>query len=356
MISRLDRYVARTFLSSWLVSAVFFIGLFGVLKFFGNLGNLIERGLGDDMLGNLGLYYLYQLPTIVITVAPFVMLMAALFTVTRLQRHNEFMAMLLTGRSSRRVVGPIVVLSVVFIAGLIWVQEVAAPATAVAKLELEANLNSSDGALVLDEVKALDSDGRLFVATGYHVEEERIERLYVSYADGVGRQINIEGTDAIHDADAGGWRVRDGVSEVHNPDEREPEAEDVAFVPTDLQPEDLLVGYLQEFELSYQEILERAERYPNKNMYRLRKHYHFTYPLSIFLLVLLGLPFVLRTQSSSRWMGPAISFGICVVFMLVDVNLRMLGRDGVISPVLAAWLPVVVAGSLAFVLMDAVES
>ncbi len=343
------------FLSSWLVSAVFFIGIFGVLKFFGNLGNLLERGLGDNLLGTLGLYYLYQLPTIVIIVAPFVMLMAALFTVTRLQRHNEFMAMLLTGRSSRRVVAPIIVLSALFILGLVWVQEVAAPATAVAKLGLEADLYS-DGTLILDEVTALDSDGRLFVATGYYVEEQRIQRLYVSYADAAGREINIEGVDAIHDEEAGGWRLRNGISEVHNPDEREKVVADAPFVPTDLQPEDLLVDYLQEFELSFREILERAARYPNKNIYRLRKHYHFTYPLSIFLLVLLGLPFVLKTHTGSPWVGPAISFGICVVFMLVDVNLRLLGVDGVISPVLAAWLPVVVAGSLAFVLMDAVEA
>ena len=42
MISHLDRYVARTFLTSWFVAAVFFIGFFGIIDFFAGVADFIE--------------------------------------------------------------------------------------------------------------------------------------------------------------------------------------------------------------------------------------------------------------------------------------------------------------------------
>ncbi len=353
MITALDRYVARVFLRAWVVSLVFFLGLFGVIEFFGDLDDLIGTMEEHEVSPkHLAQFYLYSLPTIMTEIAPFVMLTASVIAIGRLKRHNEFMAMVLTGRSSLRVAAPVLVLVVVFIGLIVVVQERVTPRVAVVRLELEAQLFHG-GELVIDEVPMRDSRSRQLVARNYHVEEERIGKLNVSYWHDAKRHVHIEGVDAVFDEEGGGWRLKGGTSEMVQGTETI--VEDVAFVPTDIRPEDLLLDHLDEFDLSYAEILDRSARYPGKPAYRLRKHYHVTYPLSILLLVLLGLPFALKDDHTSRWRGPMLSFCLCLGFLILDRVMHDLGTSGAINPVMAAWIPPVVAGSLAFVLLDTVE-
>jgi lipopolysaccharide export LptBFGC system permease protein LptF len=127
------------------------------------------------------------------------------------------------------------------------------------------------------------------------------------------------------------------------------------LVPTDVRPEDLLMAHREAFDLSYAEILDRSERYPLAPGYRLMRHYHVTFPLSVMLLVLLGVPFVLRRPRKGGLVGLGAALLLCVAFMLVDAAVRDLGNGGFLHPVMAAWLPVILAGSLGVVLFDSVD-
>lgn len=357
VVGRMDRYVGRTFLSSWLVSAVFFLGLFGIVNFFGKLDDLLETLDEREVpMTALGWFYLYMLPSLSMTIAPFVMLIAALVTIARLQRHNEFMAMVLTGRSPKRVAMPVFALTAVAVLALVFVQERLVPQVALDRLELEAQLFHS-GELVIEDIELRDSRGRKFTVVNYRSEQETIETLYVSYFDESGNHVNISGHDATWDAEARGWRIQDGEAVIMSMGSDEPPVSKPApFVDTDLRPEDLLQEHLSPFDLSYDRVLERSERYPLKNSYRLLRHYHFTYPLSVLLLVLLGVPLALRsgpvTNRSRRLGGSAVAVGLCVVFLVADNVFRELGNKGVMAPALAAWMPVILAGSLVFASLD----
>jgi len=358
MISRLDRYVARTYVSSWLVSVVFFLGLFSVVSFFGHMDELLKRaGPAGSALEIVGRFYAYQAPTIMVQVAPFVMLMAALFTVMRLQRHNELMAMLMVGRSARRIVAPILLLTAVFIAGLVWVQESLAPRFALAAKQLDALLSDGTEDWTLDRITVKDARGYLISARNFHVTTGTIEQFNASGRDTLGRNVSFAGNDATFDAGARGWRLFGGMVETRalTPG-AEPATAAAPFFATDIRPEDLLGTRLKPFDLSYADVLERSERYPLSSGYRMLRHYHVTYPLSVFLLVMLGLPFVLRRQARNNLFGVGISILLCMLFLIVDAMVRDLGSRGFLAPVLAAWLPVIVAGSGCVVLWDGLET
>jgi lipopolysaccharide export system permease protein len=355
---RLDRYVARTYLSSWLVSAVFFLGLFSVVSFFSHVEDLLDSAASTEQgLALVGSYYLCQAPTIFVQVAPFVMLMAALFTVMRLQRHNELMAMLMTGRSARRIVLPVLALTVVFIGLLVWVQEVLAPKYALERERLKAHILEGREDWVIPKLTIKDARGSLFTVRNYHVHTGLVEELNVSGTDAQGRNVSVSGRDAVHDPDAGGWRLFDGVSETRTLGVEESVVREPApFLQTDLRPEDLMGSRMEPFDLSWRDVLERSERYPQAPTYRMLRHYHVTYPVSVLLLVMLGLPFVLKRQPRSNLMGLGISILICLLFLITDATVRDLGARGFLAPVLAAWLPVIVAGSFCVVLLDSVET
>ncbi len=358
MIQRLDAYVTRIFIMSWLLSLTFFVGFFGVVDFFGDIGALLEGPPNSEASASLiGRFYMLRLPQIFLQVASFVMLGAALLTITRLQKHNEFMAMVLTGRSTRRVLVPVIVCTFLLLLVQVVVQETLAPAFAHERARLEKLLVSHEADWIIKETNLRDAANRMFQARNYDVNRELIGAMRISYRDEQGRPVRIEGFDAQWNEAESGWRLRDGTMTILPLDESlEPTVAPVGFYKTDLRPSDLLVENRSPFDLAYGEVLALAERYPLNRGYKLLRHYHITYPLSIMLLVLLGIPFVIKRGSRSPMVGVGYSMGLCMVFLILNATCRDLGIRGIIPwPVIASWLPVIIAGSLVVVFYDSVE-
>lgn len=353
MIERLDRYVARTYASSWLVSCVFFVGLFGVYDFFQNVDDLLDEMRNESQgLGAVGLLYLYQLPIMLARVAPFMLVAAALTTIMRLQRHNEFLAMVMTGRSPQRVARPIVVATALFVLGLVVVQEFAAPAVSELRDELRASLLETDGEWTIDRISMRDSQGRLVTAVEYEVGTRTAERLNVNWVNETGDDVSVTGEHARYDPGAGGWRLVNGSITVRRVDTGARDVDAATFVETDVNPDALMASERHAFDMSYAELLDLSRRYPTSRRYRLWRHYHVTFPLALVLVTLLALRFSLKPDPSRRLHGLGASLGVCLGFQGVDAAVQQLGSAGTLAPVLAAWLPVILAGSLLVVLAE----
>jgi len=356
-VDRLDRYVVRIFLSSWLASTALFVGLIGVVDFFSKVGDLIEHSnAAGASLGVVGRMYLCRIPGIFVQVAPFVMLMAALFTVLRLQRHGELMAMFMTGRSPMRVLAPIFGMSVVCMAVLVVTQELLIPRLAKQRESDEALLLHGNPDWTLDTT-IRDAAGQILSVVDFHVSSETIGRLQASGSDERGRNRLTYGENAVYDEAEGGWRLHNGRLEVRDPGSDQIQiVEPAMFLRTDVRPQDLMNEKQQPFDLSYRDVLERSERYPQSARWRLLRHYHITYPLSVLLLVLLGVPFVLKRRHRGTMVGLGLAMLLCLAYMTVDVIVRDLGLSGFLPPVIAAWLPVILAGSLSVILFDTLET
>jgi len=360
MIGRLDRYVARVFLSSWLVSFVFFVGLFGIFDFFAKLEDFLEHTEGvEGQLALIARFYAYAAPGIFLMVAPFVMVMAAVFSVTRLTRHNELLAMVMTGRSARRVLMPVFALSAVMVGLVVLVQEVLAPRLADERDYYRTVLLEDRDDWVVPSIEIKDDSGRLLVFQDYNIESSVAGTITCSFIDDAGFNNNIEGRGGRWqpgEPGAEGWRLQSGQLTRLDMDAGGPAvAEEIAFLATDVGPDDLRSSERPPFDLSMAQVVELSERYPLNKRYRLLRHYHVTFPISVFLLVVLGVPFLLRSESHSVVIGVALSFGLCIGFLVLDMAMRDLGSRGFLPPTLAAWLPVVLAGSFGVVLLDAME-
>jgi lipopolysaccharide export system permease protein len=74
------------------------------------------------------------------------------------------------------------------------------------------------------------------------------------------------------------------------------------------------------------------------------------------LLVFLGLSMILRDQNRNVFISAGLCLFMCAVFFGAMFLCKHLGDHSYLSPALAAWLPVLVFGPLAFVLFDAVHT
>lgn len=352
MLGLLDRYVVRLYASSWLVSLLFFVGLYGVYDFFAQMDELMQEVEGVSVSGaDIGRLYLYTLPAILVRITPFLLVVAGLVTAMRLQRHNELLAMQFTGRSPRRNLRPVVALSGVFLILLVLLQEFVVPRVAVERQQLRSMLIEHEPAWTVPRVSVVDERGRLFTCVEFHVAEARIEKLTVSWIDDEGCDQHVLGNQARYDATAGGWRMEQG--QHRTACAGLVDAEPVELLTSSIRPQDLVAEQLQPFDLSYATLLDLARRYPLNNRYRTLMHYHMTFPLGSMLLVLLAMTFVIQDDPARRLVGLGLSILICLGYLLLDAAMLEMGGGGSLTPVLAAWLPVVVAASALMVMKDA---
>ena len=80
-MKRTDRYILRQFAQTFIFGLLAFIIIFIVVDLIENLDEFSDKNVG---FGTIGLYYLYYVPEMIKLVAPIGMLLASLFTFTRL--------------------------------------------------------------------------------------------------------------------------------------------------------------------------------------------------------------------------------------------------------------------------------
>ena len=100
----LDRYVLRSFLEPFLLCFLGFLGILIIFDLHDNRNDFIE---GKDRLHLIGVYYAHQIPHFILLCMPVGLLLALLYSLSRLSRSNEIISMLTAGRSVPRILIPL---------------------------------------------------------------------------------------------------------------------------------------------------------------------------------------------------------------------------------------------------------
>jgi lipopolysaccharide export system permease protein len=85
-------------------------------------------------------------------------------------------------------------------------------------------------------------------------------------------------------------------------------------------------------------------------------HMRLTRPILGTILLFMGLSVILRDQNRNIFISAGLCLILCGLFFAALFTCKSLGENDYLSPALAAWLPVLCFGPLAFVLFDAVHT
>jgi lipopolysaccharide export system permease protein len=85
-------------------------------------------------------------------------------------------------------------------------------------------------------------------------------------------------------------------------------------------------------------------------------HMRLTRPILGMILVFLGLSVILRDQNRNVFISAGLCLALCATFFAVCFSCQQLGDKEFLSPALAAWMPVMIFGPLAFVMFDAIHT
>jgi lipopolysaccharide export system permease protein len=378
----LDRYIIKSFVFNYLLALGVLLGMVTLLDLIVNFDSFTRpinaAGVAPstwEVIYDICDYYGYQLLIIFQQVSFAVPLLAAGFTMVRMTRHNELTAMLAAGVSLYRVAAPIVLVSVGF--GLLTIvnQEFVISQDFVIQKLLRPHGEGQRPVTRDDPLYFVrDQDNSLLVAGSYDHKNRELKDVLVILRDPSGTPIGrIVAENAV-------WKVPEHETTeawiMHNakqmddramadPTRRVAETVGTINYHTSLTPQqlDLIFSRKAVDYLSSQQVRELAANSPKINQPVLYKimYLRFTQPLMNIIMLLIGIPFLLTREPRRLIKNMFYCIIVCgVVFATTFVIFQMAGSilpGGVpLDPLLAAWLPVLIFGPLAVVMLDMIRT
>jgi len=357
----LDRYLLRHFFQIFLICLLSLIGLYVVIDAFGHLEEFSEQvDENGSLLGVIGSYYSYQSLDLFDRTSGILAMMAAMFTITWLQRHNEFTALMAAGISKFRTVRPLLFAAIALSLLSALNRELVLPQL---RDELTQGISSSSGS-DYREIEAL-YDSRTDVLIGgekVSLGERRIVKPTFILPESLsqyGQQLVAEDAyykEATEDRPSGylleevsvpanmdrypSLRLDEQLVVVTARDAPWLEIREV-FVVSQLSFEMLANGSAWRRYASLSELIQELN-HPTTELnadIRVAVHKRLVQPITDCTMLLLGLPLMLARGSRNVFLSVGICLAAAVSFSLVLLVCQSLGGLGLLRPSLAAWLP-----------------
>ena len=363
----LDRLLIRAYLKAYFVCLLSLLSLYVVIDLFTNVDDFTNRSRGlGSILAHIGSYYGYRISQIFDRLCEVIVLLAAMFTIAWVQRNNELIPLLSAGISTRRVVRPVLFAACLML-GLSSVnQELVIPRIAKYLANDRDDPNSEKDLMV----------NGAFEPNGIHIEGALASRrdgvvkdLCVLIPENIGgNMVHLRAREAYYvpphsgEKRTGGWLLTgthppelDGwdspVLEMIDPGKYFLHTQQVNFDTITRSR----TWYIYASTARLRDELNRTESTRLAAMAVLF-HMRLTRPVLGLLLVLLGLSVILRDQNRNIFISAGLCLILCALFFAACFSCKQLGDNDYLSPALAAWLPVLFFGPLAFVLFDAVHT
>ena len=364
-MTTLDRQLFFGFVRSYLIVWISLLSLYVIVDLFTNLDDFSGRGGLLGSITHIVTYYGYRISQIFDKLSEAISLLAAVFTVSWMQRSNELMPQLSAGVSTRRVIRPVIFGAALTIALGPVNQEFIIPKIADALITPRSDPDSR---------KAVEVKGA-FDSTGVHIEgvhgfrnERKVEWVYVTFPDsGAGGMLHLAAAEAIYhpptnDDPNGSWTLyhtTPATLEGPMPQNLEHVSPGVYTLRTrDVDFETLTRGNAWHIFASTPGLLEILARPDPRRQAPVAVLFHtrIVRPVVGLVLVLLGLGVILGNQNRHVLVNVGMCVAMCALYYASVYASKYLGDQDFIAPVLAAWLPVLVFGPLALVLIDAVHT
>jgi len=361
----IDRYLLRQFFRTFLICFLSLTGLYIVFDVFTNLEKFVHCGeKTGGVLPFIAQHYSYRSILFFDRTSGMLALVAAMFTVSWIQRHNEMTALMAAGIPRIRVLTP-VILAVVGVSLLSAVSR----ETLIPRYRNELSRRPQDP--LGDQPQSLEPrydgqtdvllDGKYTFADQQRIEAPRFSMppLLRQY----GKQIVADSARYMPpEGKRPGGYLLEGVREPKNLDTRPSlllDGRPVLFTPHDapewLKPDqcflasdvnfDQLTGGENFKQLSSVFQLAQGLRNPSLDFgadVRVAIHARLVQPLLDITLLFLGLPLIVTRENRNVFIAMGICMAITILFTLVVVGTQHLGTIYLVDPALAAWLPLMI--------------
>jgi lipopolysaccharide export system permease protein len=340
-MSILDRYIAAAWLRLLALSLGSFVAVYLVLDMMDKIPRFIRAGgSAGDMFG----FFVCKLPEMVGQTASFSILMATLLTLGLLSRNSEITAMRSCGVSLLRISMPMLSLGLLVSLLLLVNTELIVPKSyeRMDYIERVAIKKQGINAVFKRNNIWFRSEAMIVQAQLFDPQEQALKGIVVWTVD---RSMNplgrIDAESAVFRS--GVWTLKNAVlKKFHNGAGLTMQKVQAMDISLNLKIDDLKVLDNSADNLSYRKLKEYADNLRRGGYqafrYQTMMHSKFSAPFAAFVMVVLGIPFALRSsRSGGIALGIGASVAIGFAYFVVNAVLLSYGRSGVLPPLVAAW-------------------
>jgi lipopolysaccharide export system permease protein len=368
----LDRYLLRQFLQNFFICFFSLTGLYIVMDAFAKLESFMRaRG---NLLVNMGKYYAYHIDSFFDQTSGILTLIAAMFTIAIFQRYNELIALQAAGIAKWRIIRPVVIAAIFFTVLAATNREMVIPK--IRDQLQDGKERDMQGEAAKEMFPRIDNKTDIILrGKSTFAKDLRIDKPAFALPpqlDDYGRQLVAasafsQPSNSQHPA---GYLLK-GVSQpkaiaakaslsldnqpvIFTAHDYPWLAADECFVASDLTFEYLASADDWRRYASLPELVAGL-RNPSLNLgsdVRVAIHARVVQPVLDVVLLFLGLPLLLSRNNRNVFFAIGLCVALIVGFYLVIFGCQYLGSNYLISPVLAAWLPLLIFLPLAVWMSD----
>jgi len=343
----ISRYVATIWLRFFLLCQGGFLAVYLILDFMEKLGRFLKAGAGFGLIGS---FFLFKLPEMLGQTMPFAVLMSTLLALGMLSRSSELTALRSCGRSIPQIVTPILALGTACSVLMLLNAEFVVPDSYRRMEHIEKVLIRKQGVNTFFRLNNIwfRSDNKILQAKLFDPQTVTLKGVVVwELSSDMEPVRRFDAGQAVFVS--GGWRLekvalrsfagQGGLQQVA-----------MLSIPLALKADDLRVLDNNADNLSFRQLREYARSLERggyaAGRYLTMMHAKIAVPFSGVVMVLLGIPFALKTgRSGGVAMGIGAGVAIGFAYFIMNAAVQSYGRSGLLPPFVAAW-----GGNLVFVL------
>jgi lipopolysaccharide export system permease protein len=352
MITILDRYIAKTLLSTVFTTLSVLVGLSALIKF---VEQLRKIGEGDYDMTVAALYVLLSLPRDIEQFFPMATLLGALVGMGVLASNSELVVMQAAGRSRWNIIGSAMQASALMIVAVMALGEFVTPVSEAKAKQMRSEALSGGSLFASDEL-IWAKDGSDFVSIGQVITRDLSTDITVyRFTEGLLLQQMIFAKQAQFKNNEG-WQFKDVTVTNFEPENIDVTKLESAEWRSTLTPDKLGIVAVKPEALSIFGLYEYVQYLDNNDQdssrYQLAFWRKIFQPLSVAVMVLMALSFIFGPLRSVS-MGARVIMGVLTGFGFFITN-EVFGPLSLVyqlPPFLGALLPSFLFAAVAAILL-----
>ncbi len=376
---KLDRYIAKNFLIGYVIAFLVLMGMRIVIDLFVNLDEFTERSADIGTFGVIrNIFSFYGLNSLLFfrDFAGMITVVAAAFSFGRMVRSNELVAVMASGVSLKRTIGPVIFLASLLTGVLVIDQELVIPPFAdrlARSHDAIPGQESYNVRFISDENGSLIFSQRFDVGTSTLYNPTILLRRPGSKDDVRDVTGWIVADQAVYNEQADRWEFRSqdtGTGQwIHSGllTEKDPAkpSRNIEYYTSDLTAKQIPIRQESEYMslLSLRQLTALAGQNTKvRDLAQLysQRHFRITEPVINLLMLLVSLPVLVCRDPKSMKSAVLISFTITSACFIITFVCRMLSTEQVVfdrvMPEFWAWLPVFIFAPAALMVLDSMKT
>lgn len=353
-MKKIDQYLIREYFKPLCYTFLAGVLIYLIAELFENIDLMIDNKV--PLITAIS-FFVHELPMIIIEILPLICLVAVQLTFSRLNRQNELVVFKVSGVNTMRTIAPILFFSLLLSIGALIFNETVVPISNASFKEIKDQKIYKRTCMPSEtkqNVSYYDETGRMYFIKWIDPNRGVLNGFTVYEFDenyGLAKRI-----DALSAKWLGKyWTLENGFTRTFNGKEAvEPfKLQKLKVVET---PADFVRKQKDPMEMSFFELHEYVRKMRNSGLEFKKEiielYTKISYPFTCFFIVLLGIPFSLKTKHKGTFIlsvGTSLLLGF-IYFGMISL-FKALGRSDVLSPVLSAWGTNILFGSLSLLLL-----